>query len=130
MAWNVNFGDDKVVSLDDLNPEAYDKIAADDPEATWWGIYTWPGGNSKRLYAVICAAADHVNVEHPPLPTSMVEARSLLDMLEQAEDIEEKPMIDGFPPMPDAPAPGFTSGAPGDSDGPQTSSTDNASETS
>jgi hypothetical protein len=119
MGWVVKLDDDHHVNLDDIPPSVYDEIASDDPDATWWGVYTWPGGNSKRLHAVISAAAAVAGVDAPAVPATMSEAKDLLNLLDQVEDIEEKPMIDGFPQMPDAPETGSGSGVPGDSDGPK-----------
>jgi hypothetical protein len=117
MGWVVKLDDDHHVNLDDIPIDVFDTIASEEPDATWWGVYTWPGGSSTRLHAVVCAAADIAGVPHPPYPATMREANRFLARLDEVEDIEEKPMIDGFPPMPAVPEVGFSSGAPGGSDG-------------
>ncbi len=121
MGWQISFGGDKTVNLDDLAPEVFDKIAAEETEASWYGVYKSPGGMSARLYRVICAAAAHIEIDPPPPPVTMIDAEALVGMLEEAPDISEQPMVNDFPPTPAALESGSTSGALGDSDGPNMS---------
>jgi hypothetical protein len=128
MAWKVNLTDDISVDFDDLAPEFFADIADQDTTANWYGVYLAPGGDSRRLYRVIAAAAAHAGVEPPPEPKTMRDATRLLDMLERTDDIADQPMMDGFPQMPDGPETGSVSTSPGGTDGPTTSSDDSPSD--
>lgn len=136
MTWEIHFeveGSDegKTISLDDLNPVTFDLIANNESVGSnWWSVYTYPGESFERLYAVVCACADHAGVPHPERAQTMRDAETLVDMLKRAPNIEDQPMVDGFPPVPDETEVGSSSGSPGTTDGPQTSSEDNLSETS
>lgn len=103
----------KVVDLDDLPPEAFDAIAADDG-STWWTVYLSPGAVGSRLYKVICAAAEHAGVEKPEKPSNMRESRLLIDMIERTQAIEDRPFVDGFPPVPPETETGSSSGPSND----------------
>ncbi len=129
MGWQINFDADKSVDLDDLAPEVFEALA-DDNDATWFSVYLSPGATPERLYSIVCAAADHAGIDKPDKPTTMRDARALLEMIEPTEDIADRPFVDGFPQMPDAPEVGSTSGVPGDTDGLPTSSDDKESVTS
>ncbi len=65
MGWQINFGADKSVDLDDLAPEVFEALAEDDNDATWFSVYLSPGANPERLYAIVCAAADHASGDRP-----------------------------------------------------------------
>ena len=128
MSWKVNLTDTVSVSFDDLPPEFFGQIAEADRTANWYGVYLAPGGDDQRLYRVIAACAAHAGVEAPPEPKTMRDATKLLDMLERTDDIEDQPMMDGFPQMPDEPETGSVSTSPGGTDGPPTSPADSLSD--
>jgi len=107
----------KVVDLDDLSPDVYDKIAENDPNDTWWSIYKFPGATSARLYAVVCAAAEFAGVEPPSKPANMRESKLLLQLLELTQEIEDRPTMNGFPQTPSETATGSSSGPSDASDG-------------
>ncbi len=117
MGWVVNLGD-TTVAFDDLSPDVFAQIAAEDSEANWWGVYKFPGGNPARLYRVIVACANHAGIEPPGEPANMRDAQALLDMLGEEPDVDEQPMVNDFPQTPATPESSSTSGVPGDSDGP------------
>jgi hypothetical protein len=129
MAWKFTFEDGREVKLDELAPTVFDLLAKNDPEATWWTVYMFPGASTDRLWRLYCEAAKIVDADPGPEPVNLAETLQLLDRLERIPDVEEEPMSDGFPPTPDVPVTGSSSGAPGDSDGPQTSQDDSPSET-
>jgi hypothetical protein len=86
----------KVVDLDDLSPDAFDEIAAEDPlSGGWWTVYRFPGGSGSRLYKVACKAAEFGGAEVPSKPTNMRESLALLELCEQTEELE--PIEGGFP---------------------------------
>lgn len=85
----------KVVDLDDLSPDVFEKIAKQDDEANWWGVYRFPAGSSVRMIEVLRAAAEHAGVPAPAAPSNMRESRLLLDMIEQTRDPD--PRERGFP---------------------------------
>jgi hypothetical protein len=130
MAWKIKFGGDKEVNLDDLSPGLFDELAADSPGDTWWTVYTFPAGNTERLWRVVDAAARHAGLDPVERPTTMKGALALVDMLERVDDIEDQPMQDGFPTTPEAPESGSTSGSPENTDGLPMSSGDSPSTTS
>ncbi len=130
MGWQINFGADKSVDLDDLAPEVFQQIADDEDGASWFDVYVSPGARVDRLFLLICAAADHGGVEKPEKPPTIRDEIKLIEMLERTEEIADKPFVDGFPQMPDALETGSSSGVPGDSTGLPTSSDDKESATS
>lgn len=126
MGWKITFvaddpDNEKAVDLDDLSPDVFDAIAAEEGMANWWSVYTFPGESFDRMYRVICACADSAGIPHPERAQTMRGADALVSMLTRTTDIEETPMADGFPPVPDATEVSSSSGAPGDSTGPPTS---------
>lgn len=116
MSWVVKFKD-ATVDFDDLSPDAFDRLASEETDVTWWAVYTFPGANSARLYRAIKECAVHAGIEPPPEPDNMRDAKALLEMLDVTTPIADAPVIDGFPQTPDAPGNGSTSGAPGASTG-------------
>ena len=76
----------KVVDLGDLSPEAFEKIAADEDDATWWLVFNFPGAKASRYYRVVCLAAQHAGVDAPPKPSTMNEAVVLLELIEKTPD--------------------------------------------
>lgn len=133
MSWQITFapveegGEEKTVSLDDLAPDLFDQIAREETSGiTWYGVYSFPGDSFERMYRVICAAADHAGVPRPDRAVTMRDAELLVGMVKRTPDIEDAPVVDGFPPQPDATEVGSTSGAPGDLAGPPTLSDDSA----
>jgi len=132
MGWKVKLGGDKEVDFDDLSPDVFVEIAKEDDndDISWWGVYNFPGANPDRLYRTIQACAKHAGVDSPDEPTDMRTARQLLEMLAPGPNIEHLPQVGEFPPMPDAPENGSTSGAPGDSDGPEMKREDSLSASS
>ena len=130
MTWKFVFDDDREVRLDQLPPALFDEIAKDDPDATWWTVFRFPGASTDRLWRLYLEAAKVIDVEPGDRPVTLADTLALLDRLEQIPDIEDEPMTDGFPPTPDAPVTGLSSGAPGDSDGLPTSPDGNQSEIS
>lgn len=109
--------DGTVVDLDDLSPDVFDAIAQKETDASWWGIYRFPGASGSRLYAVMCAAAKHAGIDPPAKPSDMRESRALLEMIEQTKDIEDLPVQDGFPQKPSETETASLSGLSDDSDG-------------
>lgn len=92
----------KVVNLDDLSPDVFDKIASAEEDSTdsWWGVYRFPCSVGSRMWEVAKAAAEHAGVEVPAKPANMREAQLLMRQFERTQDVAEKPMVDGFPPTP------------------------------
>lgn len=138
MSWRINFVDDDdpektvTVDLDDLSPAVFDKIAEDDPDGTWWGVYMLPGAHFSRAYKVICAAAEFAGVKAPDQPTTMRAAQGMVDMLDRKADLEEienQPMVDGLPKVPESQETGSSSISSDDTTGLPTSSEGSASET-
>lgn len=119
-----------VVDFDDLSPETFDALANADGVMSWWGIYKFPREKASMVYAVVCAAAQHADVEPPPKPTNMREHSEIADMLERTPELEDQPMVGDFPRKPDATEIGSSSGAPGDSDGSPRNADENESVTS
>lgn len=108
----------KVVDLDDLSPDVFDTLAREESgDTSWWGVYRFPCGNGGRMYAVACAAAEHAEIGVPAKPANMRESKLLLSMFEQTEDIEDKPIVNGFPQTPPAAEIGSSSGPSDDSGG-------------
>jgi hypothetical protein len=130
MTWKFTFEDGRQVKLDELAPVVFDALAKNDPEATWWTVYMFPGASTERLWRLYCEAAKMLAIDPGSEPANLADTLRLLDRLERIPDVEEEPMSDGFPPMPDVPVTGLSSGAPGDSDGHLTSHDDSPSETS
>jgi hypothetical protein len=103
-----------VVDLEDLPPDAFEKIAGADGIATWWGVFRFPAEKGPRMLAVIAAAAEHAGVDVPPTPKTMREQRELLELLELTE--EPGPRDGGFPTKPST-APDSSTGQSDASDG-------------
>lgn len=119
---------DTEVDFDDLPPDAFGAMAKDvDVGLTYWGVYTFPKESPELVYRVVCAAARVAGVEEPERPTTMRQQRVLDGMLERIDDVGDQPMQNGFPRVPGNPEIGSTSGLPGDSDGSQAPSDENAS---
>src|SRR5690242_11905196 len=111
MGWKVNFPDGPTVDIDDLTPEAFEEIAADE-ETSWWDVYQVPAKTSLRFQRIISACALHAGIDPPEPPTTMREFNMRIDKwLEATQPIDEKPMIDGFPPTPGEPDSGSLSGS-------------------
>lgn len=98
------------VNLDELSPSVYDEIAAQEEGANWWQVYRSPCGSGGRMARVAAAAARHAGLEVPDAPKNMRESKALLAMFEPTEDIEDKPVLEGFPPKPPETANGSSSG--------------------
>lgn len=130
MGWIVKLGGDKTVDFDDLPPATFDALAREEEDVSWYAVYTIPGASSARLYRVIEACAEHAGVDPPDPPDTMRDARALLDMLEMGTNVDELPVIEGFPPTPAVPGNGSTSGALGDSPGLEPSPALNPSDSS
>lgn len=130
MGWTVKFPDGPTVDIDDLTVDEFQTIAKDDPDG-WFSVYNFPAKTMERLDAVIEACALHAGLPSPGPSTTVREFKARFDSwLEATPDIEDEPMNDGFPPTPDAPEIGSSSGTPGASDGLSTSPEDSPSTTS
>ncbi len=131
MAWVVRLGGDKTVSFDELPLATFERLAATSSDLSTYGVYLSPvQAGSECLYEIVAAAAELAQVDPPERPETMGDYARLVGMLDQVTDIEDEPMTDGFPQMPDAPEIGSGSGAPGDTDGRPTSRADKKSATS
>lgn len=129
MGWTFRIGDDTVVDLDRLPPDLFDTIAQDEPDASWYTVYRFPGASTGRLWRLYVAACKVVDREPGPEPVTLADTLRLLDRLEQTPDIEDLPMENGYPLDNPEVATGSSSGAPEDSDGLPTSPDGNPSET-
>src|SRR5450631_1462555 len=102
MGWRITFGGDAlplteahltdpylsrwkegtVVDLDDLSPDVYDTIAAEEGEgSSWWSVYRAPAATGGRLYKIVVAAAATTDVEPPAKPETMRDAKALLALI-------------------------------------------------
>lgn len=106
----------KVVNLDTLTPDTYDAIAREDTEATWWGVYKFPTSGGERMYRVAGAAAKLAEVD-APIAAGMKEAAEVMSWFEQTRDIEDQPVVEGFPQTPGGQESGSSSGLSESSDG-------------
>ena len=108
----------KVVDLDDLSPDLYDRIAADENgNDSWWGVYRFPCSSAGRMFTIAVAAAEHAGVPAPTKPANMREAEQLMTCFERTPAIEDKPVVDGFPQTPPELETGSSSGLLEDSGG-------------
>jgi hypothetical protein len=130
MGWKFTLDGGKEVDLDRLPPAVFDELAREEPDSSWWMVYQTPGASTGRLWRLYVEACKVAEVDPGIEPSTLSDTISLLDRLERTEDADEKPMADGFPPTPDAPENGSSSGAPGDSDGLPMSPDDSPSEIS
>jgi hypothetical protein len=129
MAWKFVLDDGREVALDALSPAVYDELAAKDDGASWWTVYQAPAASTARLWRLYEEACTLVGADSGPEPTTLADTVALLDRLERVEDVEELPMVDGYPTEADEPETSSSSGAPADSDGLPTLLADNESET-
>jgi hypothetical protein len=121
----------KVVDLDELSPDVFDKIAADENgNDSWWGVYRFPCASGARMWEVAKAAAHHGGVDAPTKPANMIEANALMAQFERTVDIQDRPVIDGFPQEPPETETGSSSGPSNDSGGSLPQPEENPSETS
>ncbi len=130
MAWRVNLGGDKEYELVDLPVTKLQEIA-DAEGVFWWDVVNQhPARSLQRFIAVVDACALSAGVSPSP-SMQIVTGRDFIEATEgdtawvtEVEDIEDRPMGDGFPTQPDAPESGSSSGLSGDSTGLPMSSDD------
>lgn len=123
MAWRIHFaaddGEEKSFDVDDLPIEFFKELAREEG-VRFWDIGDDPGENPDRFYKIVQAAAEQLGIDPPDRPETMRAIRVMAEMFSRVPDVEEQPMMDGFPQVPGETEVGSTSTSPGDTDGPQT----------
>lgn len=120
MAWKVTFPGGESVNFDSLPPATFRDIAKHDSQASWYGVYLSPTSDDERMQRVLTACAEHLGIDPPAEPADMGEATARMSWFTMEQNIEDQSFVDGFPQTPDEPEMTSSSGAPGDSTGPQT----------
>jgi len=121
----------KVVDLDELSPDVYDGIAADESGTdSWWGVYRFPCASASRMFAITQAAAAFAGVDGPSKPANMRESELILELFEITPDIADKPVVDSLPLEPPETEAGSSSGLQDVSGGDPRKSDENDSLTS
>lgn len=123
MAWQIVFtldnGETKTADIDDLPNEFFKEVARDEG-ARFWDVGDDPGENPDRMYRIIVACAALIGEEPPDEPKTRRDALRLAEMFKLVPNVDEQPMMDGFPQVPGETEVGSTSTSPGDMDGLQT----------
>ena len=121
----------KTVDLDELSPDVYDSIAADEQGTdSWWGVYRFPCASGARMFAIACAAAEFARVPAPSKPANMRESGLMLELFEMTQDIAKRAQVNGLPLEPPKTEAGSSSGLQDVSGGDPRKSDENDSLTS
>ncbi len=123
MGWQIQLDDGTVLDVGKLKDEFFEEQSKSEG-VDYWDVYNQhPAANIGRFRAILTACCARAGVDPPTFEDMDAWVRFTNEkVIPPGAPIEEKPMVDGFPPTPGELEVGSTSGSPGGTDGPPTSS--------